>query len=259
MSDPIPQIANARAWRVQNWPCILLASLIFALHGCVKDAEYISTPVAFEGAFLLGVDEDDSDGYVGIEFTESFDSPPNTARATFTAGFKHKEALIDAGVVSINDTLEIPILDDNRFLLYYPWESHSFQGKEIAVSLASSTGKYKSFTEVIYIPKLMQIQSNIGLGDYFYKSKDLELSWQPDENIDEAHIGICVAGLPCLWLEAPDDGFYTIPSSTFSHFPEGNFVTIVFGRGLKKCLDNGYKEVCITTKNYAFTGRLVAE
>lgn len=259
MNDSTHKMAPPSAGYLPCRTCMLLPLILLAFLGCVKDTEYVSTPVEYEGDFWFRESRDESDGYVSMTFRESFYGPPNGVGATFAAGFGHKGVLIDAGAVSINDTLDIPILDDNRFLLYYPWEGQVFQGEEVAVSFHSSTGKYKSFTEDIYVPKQMQFHSNIGIDGLFYKSKDLELTWAPDENIDKAYIWICVDGTPCLPLEVPDDGSYTIPSSNFSDFPVGNGVMFFFCRGVKRCLDNGYKKISITVNNYVYASLDVAE
>lgn len=83
------------------------------------------------------------------------------------------------------------------------------------------------------------------------KSTDLNITWQPDPNIETVHISICATGSPCIFKEVSDTGGHTISSNQFADFEIGAHVFIVIGRGYAKVVEqsNG-KKLGLVTVSY---------
>jgi len=198
-----------------------------------------------------------TDGYVILEFDEYFDNSFEDVTTTFAAGFKKDNTLIDIEDVSIGGySLEKQI--DNRLLLRPEIRKDKFLGENVVASFKSQGSLYNNFDQTIYIPKQLNVSSNIAGNRYFDKSKDLKLTWTPDDKNTYVYIGICSQGSPCIFKRLSDNGSATIHSSEFNTFKANSNMTIHLGRGKNICMDNKGKEVCVAAFNNAkMTRRIV--
>jgi len=184
------------------------------------------------------------DAYVSMESYEYFDTPSEKIACTFTGGFKEGDNLIDAGNLNVNGSFTIQNTSDERYLSNYDLSPVEIFGKENIVRFNSNVEQYSSFENPIYMPKLLNVHSNLGKGSSFYKDNDLILSWDVDNEIENVYLAICAEGVPCILKELGDTGDVTISSSEFSDFIAGSRLSIAFGRGQEVCYDVDEKKVC---------------
>jgi len=236
-----------------------LGFLVFFLPSCQKESVNDVSESDSSNPLLLRGDGEakKADAYILLEFDEYFDNPFKDVTTIFAAGFKKGSDLIDAGNVSINGhSLEKQI--DNRLLLTPEIRKNRFLGKHIVASFKSGGFLYNDFDQMIYIPKQLNVSSNIAGNRYFDKTKDLTLTWTPDANNTYVYLGICSQGSPCIFKRLPDNGSATIKSNEFNAFKANSNMTVHIGRGKNICIDNNGKRVCVAAFNNArMTRRIV--
>lgn len=223
---------------------VVLTSLFCS---CQKESEFIVTDSEITANSLLkftDINNDGLDSYIGMRFSEYFDSPNENISATFYAGFKEKGMLVDAGTIKMNDLYVLDKTRDNRYLTNTVVNKSDFFQRENSISFKSKIEEYNDFKANLYIPSVLNVSSNIGKGKYFDKSQNLDLSWKKDKELDNVYIAICSAGVPCIIKEVKDTGKLTISGTEFNNFKQGAHVSIYLGRGKEICYEQNRKQIC---------------
>lgn len=199
------------------------------------------------------------DANITFRFDEYIDDLNGLAQPTFYGSFFDNETKIGVGQLEVMEE-QFFLKSDNTYSLTKNIIAAEIDGTSTQCSLFSESEKFDSFNKYVYMPKKMNVKSNIGLGEAFYKDKDLTLNWTPDINIEKVYIGVCSVGLPCIIIEVENSGSTTISKDEFSDFLIGNKVYVHLGRGVQNCIEmsNG-NEICFNSFNNAKTSGHIVE
>jgi hypothetical protein len=243
---------------MKKYSFFIIIALFFSI-GCNQDKENTSKienvkTIESPSLMLSSTSPTDESGFIVMELHEYTDIQYNTKpNPNFVSGFIGEDKkYFDAGTVAIqNKTLTRK--SDNRYFSNSSFQVDDYLGKNVAVRFDSQIAELSSFEQQAYVSNPMNVKTNLGNDEFFSKSKDIELTWIPDNHFTKVYISVCVPGSPCIIKELPDSGSAKIAKEEISNFPNGKPLVVVIGRGEITSLVNQGKNINIKSYVYAIS------
>lgn len=236
------------------------------MNSCRKQDSYNITselyPISSEDfkSYLFNNGNSDCLSNIVMQNEEYSDQILSNVSSTIWGAFKidSSSERVNVGSLMINNE-DIPFDLDRKSYLKYRGKIPELEiGAYSVISLQSSSGYFNGFTDSIYIAKRLEVSSSLGLGDFFEKNQNLNISWSLDHSHpnQKIYVAIACAGSPIIIKEYENLSSCSIPSSEFSGFNIGSDVFMFVGRGYRKVISMGNsKTVCVYFIQYSKSKR----
>lgn len=241
---------------------------LFFMNSCDKQVSYNITselyPISSEDfkSYLFANGDSDCLSNIVIQNEEYSDQIISNVSSTVWAIFKMDslDGRINVGSLMINNEV-IPFdLDRRSYLRYRGRIPESEIGAYSIITLQSSSEYFNSFTDSLYVGNRLSVRSSLGLGDFFEKNQNLNISWSLDHihPNQKVYVAVACTGSPIVIKEYENSSDCSIPSSEFSGFNIGADVFVFVGRGYKKIINIGNgKTICVYFVQYSKSKRYV--
>lgn len=159
---------------------------------------------------------------------EYIDNMDDISTVKVTASFGNISGVSNVGAFKINGISQFFDVSKNRYVSINP-------------IIQSPTYLINSnvFNQTLTHSSPLNVKSNIGSGNQFFKNNNLQLTWNTLGTNEQLSVAICGHGSPCIVKTVNENlGSITIHSSEFSNFIVGNYVSVIVGKNKEEFYSN---------------------